>query len=233
LSAGRGGLFVVEVAAVRCSPAAGEGAGLLAGDDECREVGWWPVGCGAAIEQGARGGIGDQATPGAGRVGGDVAREHCRDGAVPGELAGLLVPAEQVDSATVTWTVGRMPCALGSSGSCSAATPRSTRASARRWSAVRGSSAGWCGRGERVNRGADCGCAFGGQQRPQLAHAVIAWGEADPAIGQRLLALLLGAGRCGGGDGAAPRAFELGQRLLARTAQHALFDLSVVLASSG
>ena len=88
------GYLVVEIAAVRGAPAAGECAGLVSRRHESGEIGWWPVGAGAVVEQPA-GGVGDEAAPGAGGVGGDAPGDRGGDGSVPGEFAGLVIEAEQ------------------------------------------------------------------------------------------------------------------------------------------
>ncbi len=95
------------------------------------------------------------------------------------------------------------------------------RASARRWSAVRGSSAG-------VADG-----AFGGQERPQFGHAVLAGREADSAFGHGVVALCLDRGRGRGGDGAADAGLELGEGLFAGLGQHAGFDVGGGLGVQG
>src|SRR5215469_12056661 len=66
------GFDVVEVAQLGCMSACGEGAGSVAGGDVVGEVGGWPVGGAAVVEELAGG-----------------------DGAVPVEVRGLVVAAGQ------------------------------------------------------------------------------------------------------------------------------------------
>jgi hypothetical protein len=67
---------------------------VVSGDDVVSEVGGWPVGAAAVVEELA-GVVGDRPPPGAGGVGGEAAGEGGGDGPVPGEVGGLVVAAEQ------------------------------------------------------------------------------------------------------------------------------------------
>jgi hypothetical protein len=71
----------------------GEAAVLVAGTDVIGEGGGWAVGGAAVVEQGARGGVGEQAVSDA--VGGDLAGHLGGDGAVADEVGGLVVGADQ------------------------------------------------------------------------------------------------------------------------------------------
>src|SRR5215469_12627659 len=84
------GFDVVEVAQLGCMSASGEGAGLVAGGGVVGEVGGWPVG-GAAVVEELTGVVGDESPPGAGLVGGDTPCHVGGDGTVPVEVGGLVV----------------------------------------------------------------------------------------------------------------------------------------------
>src|SRR5215469_30999 len=87
-------LDVVEVAQPGCTSASGEGAAPGAGDDVVGEVGGWPVGSAAVVEE-LTGVVGDQPAPGARLVGGEAAGHVGGNHPVPVEVGGLVVAAEQ------------------------------------------------------------------------------------------------------------------------------------------
>ncbi len=80
---------VVEFAGDGLAVAVGERAGLVAGPDEPVEVGGWPVDPSAVVDHFA-GGVGEDPSPGAVRVGGERAGHGGWDRSVPGQLAGLI-----------------------------------------------------------------------------------------------------------------------------------------------
>ncbi len=61
------------------------------------ELGWWPVHGGAVVEPHPGGRVGQDPPPGAVGVVGDLAGNLGRYRPVPGQLAGLVVHAEQAE----------------------------------------------------------------------------------------------------------------------------------------
>ena len=96
----------------------------------------WLV-AGAAVVDQVSGGVGDQAVPGAGGVGGEVAGQGGGDGSVAVEFGGLVVDAQQCGQGDAD--LDRRAAARRVGTRLSASTARSMRASARRWSIVRSS----------------------------------------------------------------------------------------------
>ena len=116
----------------------------------------WSVAGAAVVDQGAEG-VGDQSPPGAGAVGGDQPGEACGDRSVAGQVAGLVVGAEQggqgdgdldlrppplppLPGGGAGMAVGGRLVSRSSRGvPDSTAANTATNASARRWSALRSS----------------------------------------------------------------------------------------------
>src|SRR6476469_4784376 len=85
---------VILLAAAGLPTAPEEATGAVLGDHVIAQRLRRPVPLGAAPDQPAQL-IGDQPTPGAGRVVGNLAGQRSGDGTVTGEVAGLFVSAEQ------------------------------------------------------------------------------------------------------------------------------------------
>jgi hypothetical protein len=87
---------VLDVAAMSGLAAAGKAADTVAGEQKPGQVRGWPVVLGAAIEQGAGIGVGEQSLSlGPGRIGGELPRGLGGDGAVAGQVSRFVVEAQQ------------------------------------------------------------------------------------------------------------------------------------------
>jgi hypothetical protein len=161
-----------EIAGASCSPAARGGAHLVAGDHVRSEVARRTIFVAAVIEELPGDRVGDQTAPGTCGVGGEAASNRCRDRAMSGQLAGLLIKTEQRGHGHRH--LDRRPHALRL---------RQQRVGQGGYSEIdqgvgatligRAQVVAGRGRGKTVDSGQDCGGAFGWQQRPQLGHAVV------------------------------------------------------------
>src|SRR5205823_1670533 len=86
---------VVDFAVPGGSVAVREDAGAVAGDDVVGEVSRWAVGAAAVVEDVSGGGVGEDASPGAGLVGGDTPGGVGGDRAVTLELGRLIIAPQQ------------------------------------------------------------------------------------------------------------------------------------------